>query len=65
MNFKPRPIYCGRCKRKVATHDGISSANIEVKCKKCKILIVYRPQNGIVESRPLPTRKVASGLRFY
>lgn len=65
MKIKPKPIYCKRCGRQVATYDGKASANIEVKCKKCKVLIVYRPKNETVELRPLPTRNVASGLRFY
>lgn len=65
MKFKPKPIYCKRCKRQVATHDGISSANIEVKCQKCKVLVIYRPKNGTVEIKDLPNRVTASGKRFY
>lgn len=65
MENKTKPIYCARCFRKVATYDGIASANIEVKCKKCKVLVVYKPNNGTVELKPLPKRISASGLRFY
>ena len=65
MKFKPKNIQCVRCKRKVATWDGVSSANIEVKCNKCNKLVVFRPINQTVNLMELPKRVVASGKRFY
>ena len=60
-----KKIYCPMCKRQVASHDGKSAANIEVKCIKCKKLVVFRPKNNSVEIRELPKRLTASGKRFY
>ena len=65
MKIKPKPIYCKRCGRQVATYDGKASANIEVKCKKCNVLVIFRPSNGTVELTDLPKRVTASGKRFY
>ena len=53
MKIKPKPIYCKRCGRQVATYDGKASANIEVKCKKCNVLVIFRPINGTVELKEL------------
>lgn len=35
MGYKPKTIYCPLCGRKVATHDGRSTMNISVECRKC------------------------------
>lgn len=60
-----KKIYCPQCNRQVATHDGKSVSNIEVRCKKCKVLVVYRPSNGETVTTNIPKRVSASGKRFY
>ena len=64
MKLEHRKIYCEKCGRKVATWDRKSSMNIEVKCKHCKKLVIFRPSNGTVEMRSLPNRISASAVRF-
>lgn len=64
MKFRTKEILCPKCKRKIATWDGVSSANIEVLCRKCNKLAVFRPINETVELREVPKRNTASGMRF-
>ena len=65
MRYEPKTIYCPKCCHKVATWDRKSSMNIEVKCKHCKKLVIFRPRNGTVELTDLPKSVTASGKRFY
>lgn len=65
MKLEPRKIYCEQCGRQVATWDRKSSMNIEVRCKHCKKLVIFRPINGTVEMRGLPKSVSAGGKRFY
>ncbi len=60
-----KPIYCPKCWRKVANYNGKSVANIEVKCRKCNKLIVYKPKENVTELANLPKRTTSSGKRFY
>ena len=46
MVYTPKTIYCPRCGRKVATHDGRSTMNISVECRKCHKKVVFYPENG-------------------
>ena len=62
---EPKTIYCPKCGRKVAAWDGRSTNNISVKCKKCNKLVIYFPEKGTTETRSLPKRNTASGMRFY
>ena len=64
MRYEPKTIYCPKCCHKVATWDRKSSMNIEVKCKHCKKLVIFRPSNGTDEMRSLPNRNSASAVRF-
>lgn len=41
MVYTPKTIYCPRCGRKVATHDGRSTMNISVECRKCHKKVVF------------------------
>lgn len=63
--MKSKSIYCPCCNRKVAEYDGIRSTKIEVRCKKCRILVVYRPENGTTRVEDVPGSTTASGKRFY
>jgi phage FluMu protein Com len=65
MNDYSKKIYCPKCNRQVASYNGKTTANIDVKCNKCKKLVVYRPADDSVEIRELPKRLTASGKRFY
>lgn len=65
MRFNPKTIYCEKCSRKVATWDGKSSANIEVKCRNCNVLVVFRPANRSIETKSSPKRVLAGAMRFY
>lgn len=62
---EPKTIYCPKCGRKVATWDGRSTININVKCKKCRKRIIYYPAKDIVEMKDIPERETSSGMRFY
>lgn len=64
-NMKSKTIYCPCCNRKVAEHNGIGTTKIEVRCKKCGILVVYIPSNGTTTISDVPQRTTASGKRFY
>ena len=65
MKKEPKRISCPRCNGHVATWDRKSSMNIEIKCRKCNKLVIFRPKNGTVELRRLPDRVSASALRFW
>lgn len=60
-----KTIYCPSCKRKVATWDGKSTINIQVKCNKCKKLVVYKIDSEQTIIKDLPERSQSSGMRFY
>ena len=45
MVYTPKTIYCPRCGRKVATHDGRSTMNISVECRKCHKKVVFYPDS--------------------
>lgn len=60
-----RKIYCPKCGRKVAMHDGKSEINKAVKCSKCKKLVLFNPITGEVKNIPVPDRKCSSGKRYY
>lgn len=62
---EPKTIYCPNCGRKVGVHDGRSTNNISVKCKKCNKLVVYFTEKDATIIRALPERNTASGMRFY
>lgn len=49
MVYTPKTIYCPRCGRKVATHDGRSTMQISVECRKCHKKVVFYPENGKTE----------------
>lgn len=60
-----KTIYCYKCGRKVATWDGKSKIDIQVKCKKCKKLVVYEIDSEQTIIKDLPQRSKSSGMRFY
>ena len=60
-----KSMICPTCHRKVATWDGRSTNNIEVKCKKCKKNIIFNVITNEVKSRKTPQRNSSSGMRFY
>jgi endogenous inhibitor of DNA gyrase (YacG/DUF329 family) len=64
MGYTPKTIYCPRCGRKVATHDGRSTMNISVECRKCHKKVVFYPENGKTELKSLPIRSTSSGMTF-
>jgi endogenous inhibitor of DNA gyrase (YacG/DUF329 family) len=58
-------IYCPRCKRKVATWDGKSSAYPIGKCEKCDKVVVYDLEKDEIRTKKIPARTTSSGMRFY
>lgn len=64
MNKEPKSIICPSCKRTIAKWDRKSSMNIDIKCRKCNKLVIFRPINETVEIKYLPQRVSASGMRF-
>lgn len=62
---EPKKIYCKKCHRAVATWDGKSTINIQVKCNKCKKLVVYEIDSEETILKDLPQRNQSSGMRFY
>lgn len=65
MKNKSKTIYCPSCNRKVATYDGKSTTDITVACEKCRKLVVYDPVWNVTKTTEIPSRKTASGCRFY
>lgn len=63
--YKIVDINCPVCRRYVGAHDGRSTTPTSVKCRKCKKLVVYNPETGKTENKPIPTRTQGSGMRFY
>jgi endogenous inhibitor of DNA gyrase (YacG/DUF329 family) len=64
MVYTPKTIYCPRCGRKVATHDGRSTMQISIECRKCHKKVVFYPENGKTELKSLPFRATSSGMTF-
>ena len=64
MVYIPKTIYCPQCGRKVATHDGKSTMNIAVECRKCHKKVVFYPDNGKTKLKSLPVRPTSSGMTF-
>ena len=64
MVYTPKTIYCPRCGRKVATHDGRSTMNISVECRKCHKKVVFYPENGKTKLKSLTIRSTSSGMTF-
>lgn len=62
---EPKTIYCPKCGRKVATWDRKSTNNIQVKCNKCKKLVIYEIDSEKTIIKDLPQRNQSSGMRFY
>lgn len=62
---EPKTIYCPKCGRKVATWDGKSTIDIQVKCNKCKKLVVYKIDSEKAIIKDLPERSQSSGMRLY
>ena len=64
MKYKPKTIYCPSCGRKVFTYDGRATNYLSVKCKKCKKLVVYKPDSDTTKLKDVPQRHCSSGMRF-
>lgn len=62
--YKTKSINCPLCKKKVGTYDGRATINIISNCKKCKKRIVYHPETGLTEAKPIPPRYCSSGYEF-
>lgn len=60
-----KAIYCPSCWRKLATYDGQSHMNIEIRCKRCNIYLRYTPEDNQVKVIQNPERTTGSGKRFY
>lgn len=60
-----KKIYCPKCGRKAGVYDGHSTINYIVKCKKCKLLVVYNPRENRTRNEKEPERTCASGKRYY
>ena len=58
-------IYCPECERLVGAYDGRSKINPQIKCKRCKKLVVYDIETGKRKLKPIPKRTQGSGMRFY
>lgn len=58
-------IYCPLCKRKVAIYSVNATMNIDVKCRNCNKLIIYKPKTKETIVREMPPRATSSGMRFY
>ena len=65
MEYKPKSIYCPKCGRKAFIYDGRGADYLSVKCKKCKKLVVYKPDSDTVELKDVPKRHCSSGKRLY
>lgn len=65
MEYKTKAIICPQCNIKVGTHDGRSTIPKSVKCNVCNKLVVYNPETGKTEIKPIPPRTQGSGMRFY
>lgn len=64
MRYEPKTIYCPKCCHKVAQWDGRSSNNISVRCRKCKVLVVFNVETKRTGIKNLPPRETASGKMF-
>lgn len=64
MGYEPKTIYCSKCWHKVATWDGRSTNKIAVKCRNCKVLVVFDVETQKTELKKLPPRATASGKTF-
>lgn len=62
--YKPVKILCPQCNSRVGTHDGRSTTDKIVKCKKCNKLVIYRIETGKTENKPVPKRNCSSGVVF-
>lgn len=62
---EPKKIYCPKCGRKAGVYNGHSTINYIAKCKKCKLLVVYNPNENRVRNEKEPERTCASGKRYY
>lgn len=54
-------VRCPLCGKKLCLTDG----NTEIKCMKCKTIVIYNPENGETTSRKVQERTSLSGKRFY
>lgn len=61
---KQKTIYCPRCRKEVGVWDGRSTIDIAFRCKKCKVQVIYRVDNGAVEVKKMPQRNTSSGMSF-
>jgi transposase-like protein len=58
-------IYCPLCKRKMfEVREGFGLA-VKKKCKNCKRLIVYTPNEKYPLVKPVPPRNTSSGAIFW
>ena len=62
---EPKKIYCPKCGRKAGVYNGHSTINYIAKCIKCKLLVVYNPNENRVRNEKEPERTCASGKRYY
>ena len=60
-----KSILCPRCGRKVGTHDGKSTMEKTILCKKDKLLVVYDPLKDKAIISHKVEREMSSGKRFY
>lgn len=58
-------VYCPHCGRKVGEVNTETSMSIPMKCKKCRLLVVYVGDTGDIKTMPIPSRGSSSGKRFY
>lgn len=61
---EPKIIYCPKCGRRVAKHDGKSTINVISRCDNCKKRVVYHIDTGETEIKPMPQRNCSSGVTF-
>ncbi len=59
-----RTIYCEKCGRRVASHDGRSTNVIVVDCKKCNKRVVFNPATLETVMKEIPPRNTSSGMTF-
>lgn len=58
-------IYCPTCGRYIFSATDKTTMVLEMKCRKCNLLVVYDGRNGKVKNSYIPKRKTSSGKRFF
>lgn len=58
-------VFCPSCGRLALKVDDYATVNLSAKCRKCKKLVTYHPEDGSISTGNVPTRTTSSGMRFY